>query len=304
MANDHYVPQFYLRSFKAVPGKVWCYERGVRPVLRGIKSVASEDNYYTLKGDIKGVEKDRVDKIFQNLESGTAPIIEHLKTASKIDLVENDAEMLAMFIAHSLNRTPHQRERIMNLHTALSKEVNKIFSENKEIYEATAKRVGLDADPELLEQTRQMALNDQFEFVYEPSADDYFLGMTLELADTITPIIRDKEWHLLESKTSRVFVTSDNPVVLMPPEDYDRRMGLGVMNAIIGYPLSPRRCLLLTNGRGTTGVKMLSRESVMAINQWTILRAHKQVYANLESQDVESAFNETVQGHNTRVQVG
>ena len=127
--------------------------------------------------------------------------------------------------------------------------------------------------------------------------------MTLALGEMITPIIRHKEWHLLDSKTSRVFITSDNPVVLLPPENYDPRLGLGVMNALIALPLSPRRCLFLTNGKGTSGVRMLGRESVMAINQWTILRAHKQVFSNLKSEDIRIPFDKTTAGHNTKVHV-
>ena len=51
MANDHYVPRFYLKNFAVAgkPGRVWCYQCNRRPSLRGVKSVASEEDYYSLK---------------------------------------------------------------------------------------------------------------------------------------------------------------------------------------------------------------------------------------------------------------
>ena len=303
MANDHYVPQFYLRGFEARPGKVWCYERQLRPSLMGIKSVASEDDYYAIR-TVPGIEKDKVDKIFQQLESGAAPIIKYLKTASKIDLCWEDREVLSMFIASLSNRTPYQRESLTNLGLALTKETLKIFHENKELYHESARKAGLDADPELVEQSRLLKFDKDIELKYEPdSAADYFLGLSLELVEIVTEIIKQKHWSLLGSKTSRVFVTSDNPVVLMPPENHDNRLGVGVGNAIIAIPLSPQRSLLLANRKGPNDITYLSREAVKEINQWTILRAHKQVFASLESKDIRDAFNKTTHGHNTRVVV-
>jgi hypothetical protein len=36
-------------------------------------------------------------------------------------------------------------------------------------------------------------------------------------AQWIAPVLQAKEWHLLESPSSRVFLTSDNPVTLIRP---------------------------------------------------------------------------------------
>src|SRR5215469_1036316 len=303
MANDHYVPQFYLRGFQAAPGKIWLYERGKQPRLRGIRSVASEDNYYTLKTNMAGVEKDKLDKIFQDLESGAAPILQHLKTASTIDLCPDDRELLSMFIATLSNRIPYQKERLMNLHSSSQKELLKLFAGNKETYYEYARDEGL-TDPEEIEKSRLLAFDDSISLEYEPnSASDYFLGQALELAELITPFILQKHWHLLESKTSRVFVTSDNPVVLMPGESHNPRMGIGIENGLIAMPVSPTRSLFLSNRQARSALIRISREAVIGVNQWTILRAHTQVFANLKSEDIKTAFNNTTQGHNTKVVV-
>ena len=78
MANDHYVPRFYLKNFAVAdkPGRVWCYQRNRRPTLRGVKSVASEEDYYSLK------------------EADDSSWAEEIFSVSKIDCYRIGAELL------------------------------------------------------------------------------------------------------------------------------------------------------------------------------------------------------------------
>lgn len=101
MANDHYVPQFYLKNF-AASGKatrIYLYRRRVPPRLERIKRVASDEDYYTMKADIQGVDQKRIDKFFQQMENLAAPVVKKLLSASKMDLSSDDREMLSTFIA-------------------------------------------------------------------------------------------------------------------------------------------------------------------------------------------------------------
>ena len=99
MANDHYVPRFYLKNFAVAdkPGRVWCYQRNRRPTLRGVKSVASEEDYYSLK---------EADDAFKQIETDSSPIIKRLITTTKMDLTEDECITTSWFIASLLCRTP------------------------------------------------------------------------------------------------------------------------------------------------------------------------------------------------------
>jgi len=60
MANDHYVPRFYLNNFSVGgrPGHVFAYKRGIPAPYktRSIKTLASENDFYRLKS----VEQDQI----------------------------------------------------------------------------------------------------------------------------------------------------------------------------------------------------------------------------------------------------
>ena len=112
MANDHYVPQFYLRNFSppTTPGRIYSYRRNLRPALVGIRSVASEENYYTMKSNLVGVQKDQVDRLFRDIESGAAPIIDYFLTSPNTRLQPNEASYQCSspswrFVLHGRART-------------------------------------------------------------------------------------------------------------------------------------------------------------------------------------------------------
>jgi hypothetical protein len=314
MANDHYVPQFYLRSFtpSGSPGRIYIYRRNRRPSLVGIRSVASEEDYYTMKSNITGVQKDQVDQLFRNLETGAAPIINHLLSAPNTRLADNDRGILSMFIAFLAFRTPRARANLMRMESEARVQILRILAGHKEFFQQEAKRAGID--PEEAEAARQAVfeLGDDLrvEF-YGGESEDYIMRTQLEMADHITDIISRKYRYLLEC-TGGYFLTSDHPVVLAPPKNYPAHLGLGFEPATILLPLSPKRCLLLTN-RPIAGVKLpgclllpfrrfmknngtvikVDEASVEAVNRLIISQAHEAVFSHERLDAVEHAFNQT-----------
>jgi len=83
----------------------------------------------------------------------------------------------------------------------------------------------------------------------------------------ISKYIFHKEWHVLDSNCSRVFITSDNPVALIRPENLPPFYGVGIANGHIVMPISPKKCLLLVNGDKNPSTIKLNRENVDYINK-------------------------------------
>jgi len=306
MANDHYVPQFYLRSFEIAKKKkwIWVYGRNVRPGDIAIKSVACEDDFYTLKSEIPGIDRGMVDKILKVMENGAAPLLKYLSTAKECDLQGDDKLVVSIFIALLANRNPYFLEKIKNLHSEVNKQVTKILAANKELWDSRMNEVGENLED--AEETRQFVLSEAFdnEINVVPAntdAEDYMLLQAIDLADRIAPIIYDKHWLLVESATSRVFVTSDNPVMLVPPEGLHPSLGVGWVNAHAFLPISPTRGLFMSAMKPKHSIALIKREGVSAFNNEMIFNAHKNVFANLKSGDFETVFNKTQQGHNTRI---
>jgi len=306
MANDHYVPQFYLKSFQAVTGKVWCYERVMPPRLKGVKSVACTDEYYSIKAKHLAGDKRRIDNTIGQLESVSSPIYKKLLTGDRITLTQNEKRELSIFFAHLYSRTPLFRETMKNLHLAAHKMMAKISAQNKEGFKWNMEQAGVESTPEELEELRQSILDidNRFNLEFTEESDDFFLKTELEVVMEIVPFFYGKHWHIIKSSTSRVFATSDHPVVLLPPsEGYSPYWGLGLVNAIIALPLTPKRCLFMSDKPGKADVIEVSRESVNTVNQFIFRHAHKQVFANMFSQEFQTAFDKTTPGANTKVAV-
>lgn len=154
--------------------------------------------------------------------------------------------------------------------------------------ELEAKRLGL------LEGAKQGYLE------HNPTKTDAgLIEAALELAEDTEGIIAGRQWHLLESTTSRVFVTSDNPVVLTRPEAEPPWSSIGLRLGSVLLPLSPTRCVLIDDAKRGDALIRISREKADALNNYIIAHAHKAVFANLHSKTIASAFDRTVFGKNT-----
>jgi len=172
-------------------------------------------------------------------------------------------------------------------------------------------RIGID--PDEAEAARQAVLenSDDFYIDYGHGADDFFLGTALEIADRVTPLLLGKQWNLLESDKGS-FITSDHPVVLVRPEYCPELIPIGFDQARVIFPLSPGRCLLLSNefvpkryrrqylldrllhplrtfGPERRRIININEAEVSAINRLVISQAHESVFSHHLVAEIEAA---------------
>ncbi len=149
-----------------------------------------------------------------------------------------------------------------------------------------------------LESARQSYLR------YEPrKTDDGLIETALEIAADTETVIERRQWHLLETVTSRVFVTSENPVLLTRPENEVLWCAVGLRPGSVLLPLSPSRCLLIDDFDYGNKPLNIAREKKDQINALIIASAHEAVFANLVSKDIAVAFDGTMFGENTNIPV-
>lgn len=117
MANEHYVPQFYLRGFE-IPTKpkwIYSYKRKLKPKAIAIKSVASAEGYYRIDKEDCTIPEETVDKIFSTIEDKAAPLIGRIRTDDFLSLSSEEKGTLSLFIALLAFRTPFARRILMLL---------------------------------------------------------------------------------------------------------------------------------------------------------------------------------------------
>ena len=293
MAKDQYLPQVYLRNFspRGKQNQIYVYRRGLPPALVGISSVACDEDYY----------EDKVDNTLSRREKESAPIIKKLLTAPKVDLSEKERKRLSAFVGTLANRTPNSQERLYKQHSLVAGSLEEFFA-NREEFFRSERNHGFAGTDEELEATRLGLLEGakQSYLAHNPTKTNAdLIEAALELAEDTEGVIEGRQWHLLESTTSRVFVTSDNPVVLARPEAEALWSSMELRPGSLLLPLSPTRCVLIDDAKRGDALIRVNREKAVAINNFIIAYAHNAVFANLHSKTIAEAFNRTVFGKNT-----
>lgn len=76
----HFVPQCYLKRFSITDksGYLYAYQRRGKPFETKTASVAAKNDLYVFTDKFTGKKNDELEKIFSELESLVAPILEKL----------------------------------------------------------------------------------------------------------------------------------------------------------------------------------------------------------------------------------
>jgi len=299
VANDHYLPQFYLRAFaiSGRPSSIYHYERNRQPVPKEIRSVASDDGYYKIETKDSIVPPNTIDRIYTIVEGKAGPIIQRLIAGTDFSLSDKSKGILSNFIAFQAFRTPWARETGKSLDLTRKRQDFKHFAENKEKFYEFAKDFDSSLDSEEIEQRSQSMLNVEEHVVVRHATsgenESYFMAFGVVVAWRSIPTLFRKQWHLIQSVGSELFITSDNPVVRVPPHNFHRGMRVGFDDSPVVLPISPKRALLLDNDKHHDEIVKIEDAQVVEFNRLMINLAHESIFASVESGKIQRAFDAT-----------
>ena len=300
MARDHYVPQFYLRNFQipSKPGWVYSYQRKRRPKPIAIRTAAQEEDYYDLKRNDPTVDKDGVDKLLWMSENNSSNAISRLITDTSFTLAGSDRGYLSWFIGLLAARTPFAREAIVSHEEAfMNRDLRKMLRDDEEFQRF------LEAHPEEdrleLEAARKAFLAGEMTLEYGRGGEteDFLMAGQLQFANMIVDILQRKFWTLVESNNSRRFVTSDNPVVVMPTIHHTAEMHFGYVDGNLLVPLSPRRALMCTEKPwGRDKIVHIFERKMAEFQFYTITQCQKSVFSHIEEEEFQTVLDKTEEG--------
>lgn len=307
MAIHHYVPRFYLKSF-SIPEKegfVCAYERNKNPFTTNIKNIASERNFYNFTNKFTMEEDDSVEKMFSQIEGDASSIINKIINQDNFNISENEKIRLAFFIAFLAVRNLSHRLKQQNLEIEMRKKLLKIYAQNEDWFKKMIRKKEPQKSDSEIEDLRKTILNFDKHFILKmKDGEAYFLKNSLLMAPDLANVILQKNWHIIKSSGSRVFITSDNPVTLIPPKQPHPYGGGGFAFSSIVTPLTPEKCLLLKNEKGGDGIIEVKRDVVDSTNYYIMFYAHKFIFSNYRSKDIQNLFNQTKTGVSEKVIVG
>lgn len=244
--RSHYIPQFYLRNF-GDGDNIFVFDRQTKTLKeQPIKVTAAVKNFYAI-GAERGGGGSRLEGAFAELEGEADVIIDKIKNRKKL----SDAERVSFswFVAFQLTRVPDYKKRVEEGAEKMMKKLNEFAFSNKEWVANTAKKVGLQLDNEEVESLANFAGDkSRYHIKFQP---EFWIDSMLYTTTDVADIFLNMHWLILFSNRKNAFITSDNPLTLVPPNDYNPNSIYGV-GLITGgtkkiFPLASDICLMITD---------------------------------------------------------
>lgn len=219
--NQHYVPQFYLRYFSVDMKNVGVYilKSGKNIPSVPIKGQASRDYFYS--------DSMEIEKTLGALEVRAKGVIDRIIAAPTEPLGEEDKDTLFLFTVIQRGRTAEQADLFREVYDRILP-----FLLNE--YSKISTSAGRLEQGECIKDKASGLIGEPPPF---PARESVYAHAQ------ISHIMRDLSVKILINKTSKAFITSDNPVAKY--DQFIERMrqetyGLGTRGLQIFFPLSPR----------------------------------------------------------------
>lgn len=260
--RNHYISQFYQRSWETKSGWLWVYRRGAKNHQeKAIRSTAAEEFLYS----------DELEIWFRDLENRTAIVTSKIKDGR--ELSREDRAVLTRFASSLARRTPMAKERTRGLLRAQIRQVREELPFELGVRaERMAKRPGeasIIFRAEKLEAERY--LND-----IERDVPDRFFHRNAQRQSALDQELEQMEWEFWRTDASvPLFVTSDNPAII-PPQ------GLRNIPRFV-FPICPTICLVARGCRQDHRIASyvdIGRKRVERINRRIVQAAWREVYAS------------------------
>lgn len=291
-ADNHYVPQAYLRHWAGSDGKVWTYRTLVShsevPLWRrnAPKGFAFREHLYTRAA--AGGQTDEIERwLSSDFETPAAPVLH--KIANNAQISCREWECLVRFLAAQYVRTPARMAETMKRWT---RDLPKLLQDSLAQTIDDAKKARAEGKPlsysdtygaELLPikvTTELVPHSDEAKLKLETVVGRglWLFSMKRLLTSTLNALLMHR-WTILLCPHGTQWLTSDDPVVQLnfhSASQYDFGGGWGSKGTEIFMPLSPRHLLYTKIGdkppmRGT----IVTPQLYEWVQRFTIEHAHR-----------------------------
>lgn len=243
--RHHYLPQFYLQYF-CKDGNFWIFDRKTKEFRSQTpKNTALKSNYYTFKNS-KGNKVTEIEHLLSQIEGNAKCIIE--KVINWENITPQEKENLSLFIAFMMNRVPDFEKSVNKVYEHTIKSTLKMMYSDPKRVQATldefererGEKLGLSAE-ELVEFHK----GDNIKVIIDRVKS---LELMIDISFKIFHFFKQMDWLFLHSPQEASFITTDNPVVLVPSEKFPKGpYGMGILFPGVRkvFPISQSTCLIM-----------------------------------------------------------
>jgi hypothetical protein len=282
--RHHFLPQFYLSYFTDSKNLLWEFDRETKIYdQKTPHGSAWGKHYYRYKGKDGETHTDIESGLFNRIETGAKPVIDKIDARKPIS--EEEMGIVSLFVAFQHTRVPDFEKLSASLSEAMIKSLTKRRFSSVEVTKKIIEEmdeVGMDAD-------NNVSPEEVFDFVQEgeytvTTGHEDFISTMLSLGMEIAGYIQQMEWKYLFAPTGSSFITSDSPLFLVPPKDYEKEhrfegMGIATLGVIKMMPLTPRVCLSIGDAGTKASSRIIDKKQVRAINRSVAFNSDQFVYA-------------------------
>lgn len=277
---QHYLPKSYLYGFSENLKTVWVYDKKLNTLKELSPEVfGGENHFYTIKN--KEGEKDTsIEDMFVEVDGVYMSILRKIRNQEQLS--SEDRKEFSLILALFMNRTPSFKSFSEDMLNEIMKRSMNVHAQHKDAFYSKLRMLGVKEDD--LEENRKFALEGEYDI--SPSRN-YTIEQMVQLSLDIAPMFNMFKWTvgIVPKKTS--FMTTDNPISLIPNKDVSsnpfQSVRLLTEGVTVHFPLDKNLLLGMqfteTPTEEITYGKVSGRESIRMINHDLFLCAYRYVIA-------------------------
>lgn len=277
--RQHIVPRLLLANFTDAAGALWVYSKGKPAQPSTAKNECWERDFYEYELNGRPTEN-RYEDWLARIESDASAV--RKKIAGRVQLTQREAEIWATFVAALFIRTRKVR---MQISDGMVRKFKKQTDDPAFIrdlqYELLQKGELVAADDLKKEVNRLRAAMDASPSFYHVS------GLPRHTASLARALL-GKQWHTIDAPTGKSFLISDCPVMTAEIDGRQISPGAGFAkpNVAILVPVSSQAIFAASPPH--LGWRPIAAPSgVDNVNRLVVQFAHRNVYANANSVDIQ-----------------
>ena len=245
--RHHYLPKFYLEYF-CKEGNLWVFDRKTKEFrLQTPINTTLKSNYYTYE-DSEGNKQTDIEQLLSQIEANAKNIFDKVINFENINQEEKEA--LSLFVAFMMNRVPDFEKSVNDVHERFIKDTIKMMYSNEERVQESLDNFEKERGEKLGISAHELVKfhkGDNIKVVINRSRS---LRSMIDLSFTIFQYFKQMDWLFLHAPKETSFVTTNNPVVLIPPDDFPKGpYGIGILLKGVRkvFPISQTTCLIISN---------------------------------------------------------
>lgn len=243
--RHHYLPQFYLKHF-CRDGGLWVFDRDCNEYRQQTpKNTALKQHYYTAE-TASGEKSTEIEELLSLVEGQAKVVID--KLVSRQAITDEEKEELSVFVAFMMNRVPSFEKSANEMHEKLIRRMGELmFADEARVQSMMDERERETGEKPGVSAKELVTFYKDGEFEIEIHRNQS-LRLMLSLSVDLANYFRQMNWGIFHAPPRSAFITTDNPFVLLPPDNWKPSIyGYGILTRGTRkvLPLTPEACLVM-----------------------------------------------------------